>query len=905
VYNEANEGSNVLAIDDSGNLYVGGWQEQSLGNRQFLLLKYDNTGSLQWEQTLRPVDDKPAAEITNITVDADEAVSVIGFTTDGNNSDIVTAQFNPDGDPAWVRTWENMAGSIEFPTSIQQVGDDIYVSGRTNDTSGTKWVTIKYSFSTRPSDIVADTTSKVYYKDNQLIIWFSPDLVNKSFADNKDMEFSNLFQLVPDSVRLAMSNKSGINFWESSQKVYKLMTRMTSADSISISRLGDTVKMKPFCSAYIVETPEGSDLETAADSLSTLTDYILYAGTAKIAFLDDIPNDNLFLNEQESLFANPPNPPNPPFPNANINVEPAWDIEHGEDYIRVGVLDHAIFWAHPDFGDGTFAGSKIAGGWDWPANSPISSINHPLNSHGTAVAGIIGALRNNNEGIAGIAGGDVQNNNTGVQLFSLGLGYEDTDPITGQPIFYIDGAAAISAIIEGAAWNPNTGFGYGLDVENCSWGGPKYDKLQEEALESCWHNQCVFVASRGNDGNNQLKYPACHRDELVINVGASGTDGEHFDGIHVGNGEAFRTQQQQWRSSFGGNIDVIAPGVTDIVASPHDPNVPIDWNGTFGAGSCIVQGIDNNYSCFNGTSAAAPHVSGLAALMLSYHHPNNGFNNGLAPEDVERLIQENAVDISGGNQNYPVGYDQWNGWGRINATATLDDIEFPQFSVFHNNAPSNTSQTTAANQQIFIAENINGIAAGYYFADRVQVTATYLDVFSSSTQILDHWERPSSSVGYSAANPVTDDTWANYTFTINNNVASVTTTTFCWFVKTNMSGQTINKWIPEPPQQLRTNYSLHLFDPNATSVEEIDGTSEVAIYPVPADDQIKAEAKLRAPENIIIQIHDIQGRVILSRKLGTVESINESFSVKELPPSIYFCTIKGEKTNMVKKFVKQ
>lgn len=901
VYDEENEGSNALAIDKNGNLYIGGWQEKAPGFRKFLLLKYDSFGNLLWSQTLWPTDDKTFAEITDITLDLDDVVSVIGFASDGSNSDIVTAQYNPDGNLAWVKTWGNMIGSIDFPTNIQQTGDNIFVSGRTNDTSGTKWVTIKYSYSTRPSDIISDTISNIYYKNNQLLIWFNPEVVDKNFIDNRELEFSLLHEVIHDSIRFEMFTKSGVDFWETPLKVFKLMTHMTSADSISISRLGDTVKMKPFWSVFIVETPEGNDLEDAADSLLSLTDHILYAGTAKIAFLHDIPDDPLFLIEQESLF---PNPNNPLFPNAHINVEPAWDIEQGQNYINVGVFDFTIFWAHPDFGDGTYGGSKIKGGWNWPTNSHISALPHPLKSHGTAVAGIIGALRNNNEGIAGIAGGDVQNNNTGVKLYSFGIADVINHP--NGPYSYIDIPAAISGIIQGSAsWNPNTGFGYGLHIQNHSWGAAQYDLLLEEALETCWRNQCVFVASRGNEGNAILNYPACYRDELVINVGASGTDGEHFDGTNIGNGDGFLPQNKKWKSSFGGNIDVIAPGVTDIVAAPHDPTVPYNWNAIFSTGSCTVQDINNNYTCFHGTSAAAPNVSGLVALMLSHHHPNNNFDNGLAPEDVERLVQKNANDIAGGNQSYPTGYDQWNGWGRINAFSTMQDIEFPQFSIFHNNAPSNTSQTTVANQQIIITENINGISAGNYIADRIQITATYLDVFSSTTQILDQWGQPSSSNGYSAANPVSDDTWANYNFTINNNIAAVTTTTFCWFVKTNTIGQTINKWIPDPPMNLHTNYSLHLFDPNATSVDEIEESADITIYPVPADNQIKVECNLLTSEDITILIYDVQGRVILSRNLGKVSSVNESFHVQELQSSIYFLMIKGDKTNLVKKFIKQ
>jgi len=69
-------------------------------------------------------------------------------------------------------------------------------------------------------------------------------------------------------------------------------------------------------------------------------------------------------------------------------------------------------------------GSVIADGWNYRTNSSIFSTLNPLDEHGTRVAGIIGAGRNNTIGIAGIAGGDGLVN-PGVRIYSLGVVYID------------------------------------------------------------------------------------------------------------------------------------------------------------------------------------------------------------------------------------------------------------------------------------------------------------------------------------------------------------------------------------------------------------------------------------------------------------------------------------------------
>ena len=110
----------------------------------------------------------------------------------------------------------------------------------------------------------------------------------------------------------------------------------------------------------------------------------------------------------------------------SINLLPAWDLETGKPFIKVGVIDAAIAGYHEDFGGtpSAFMQSKVKG-WDFQSNMEIEQFQSTQafssNSHqGTWMAGIIGAIRNNSVGIAGVAGGDWNDSsNAGVTLYSI------------------------------------------------------------------------------------------------------------------------------------------------------------------------------------------------------------------------------------------------------------------------------------------------------------------------------------------------------------------------------------------------------------------------------------------------------------------------------------------------------
>ncbi|MBM4430520.1 MAG: peptidase S8, partial [Chloroflexi bacterium] len=173
--------------------------------------------------------------------------------------------------------------------------------------------------------------------------------------------------------------------------------------------------------------------------------------------------------------------------------------------------------------------------------------------HGTHVAGIVGAGTNNSEGIAGI----------GFNTRLLVVKVLDQNNVG----YY-------SAVISGIVYAANNG----ARVINMSLAGPTWSLSLWEAVEYAWNKGCLLVAAAGNGNTSAPYYPAAF---------------EHVMGV-----AATDANDARWSlSNYGDYISVAAPG-QGIYST--------DWLG--GAGP---------YAARSGTSQAAPHVSGVAALLLS------------------------------------------------------------------------------------------------------------------------------------------------------------------------------------------------------------------------------------------------------------------------------------------------
>lgn len=157
---------------------------------------------------------------------------------------------------------------------------------------------------------------------------------------------------------------------------------------------------------------------------------------------------------------------------------------------------------------------------------------------------------------------------------------------------------------------------HGIRVISISISGTSASGTLQSAVDYAWSKGAVVVASAGNTGNSVPNYPAAC--DKVIAVSATDAN----------------DNRPGW-SSFGTWVDLSAPG-----------------------DSILTTSTGGSYGYWSGTSFSAPLVSGLAALVLSA-------NASLTNVSLVQLLQQNSDDLGA------PGYDQYYGWGRINAYKAL------------------------------------------------------------------------------------------------------------------------------------------------------------------------------------------------------------------------------------------
>jgi len=885
----------AIGVDDFGNVYIAGDSKDIDGNYRYITIKYNAAGDELWQKKYGNANGLESSTASSLAVTDSGEVIVTGTVSKDGQKDISTIKYSNEGELKFSETLDIDDGEDESH-SVSIKDDEIFISGSNTVNGQKRTTTAVYSQASRPIAVDLDADGHRHIA-NQLVIRFDESKVNMDAVSNKNLTHGKLADFILPETRNAFS--SAIGFECKDLKTFKVFRNLTPATSYSITRLGDTIPMPAFWATFIVDFPNGISDQLIVDA-NSIYPTIHYAERDYIGQLHDVPNDEFYAAEHLSLQG---------IEDGGINAENAWDLEVGQNYTRVGVFDALVQWTHEDFGDGTLGGlggSKISNGYDfYNSEFPWDSPDLNASSHGTAVAGIIGGLRNNGIGTTGIAGGDMQENNKGCDLLTFGIAtYVGIDPNNfEEEVVDVVHSTAAPAIINGALWNPDSPTpGYNLDVQNHSWGSPVNSNLLNGAVSFCWRNHCTFVASRGNDGTNVPYYPACHSDAAVINVIAAGDNAEYK---HDENGP-----DNYWESSFGGGADFIAPGTTGTVLSTSNPNAnPILW------GDACDFSQDENYSCFNGTSAAAPHVAGIAALMQSRHHPNNGAPNKLATEDIEEIIQNTATDVAGlstnGAWNYGVGYDEWNGWGMVDALEALEEVDLTNRYVKHTSASNPTSVTQQTdNDQVFFTGGAFGLASGYYFVDRYQVTWNYAEVLPPTHSIIDWWPlQASSHRGWSAANPNLTDAFEiiNPTVTIGTNVAVFNVTSWTYFFESTSGGSSMQQWLPAAPNDLGYTWSLHVEGNTALDItEERISISSFELYPNPTDGLLNLSINSGDQSEATLTIYDSMGKLIVEQAIGNLNTGENKVTINlnHLAKGAYHISLTSEKERISKTFIK-
>ncbi|MBE0433724.1 S8 family serine peptidase [candidate division WOR-3 bacterium] len=399
------------------------------------------------------------------------------------------------------------------------------------------------------------------------------------------------------------------------QVVSKIFPDFSSDDTLVTLEDGAIVKIPDFARVFKITVPQTVNIPVACSLLSTFAE-IIYAEPNYIFHVEATPNDQYFP-QQWSL-----DQPS----DCDIDATQAWDIETGNYNIKIGIHDIGVQYSHEDLGNGFGAGYKVHGGYDFYHDDP-----YPDGSwgsyfpHGTWVAGIASALTNNSSiGVAGISGG-WGGTDIGCSIYA----YEIGSPMQ------IDEVAAVNSIVKAAL--PIQQNGHGVHIQNHSWGDYCYSELLRSAVITAYKCGRTFVASKGNrNAFTSSHYPSDYDAHCVLSVGAT----NRYDQRWV--------VSQNQGSNYGGGIDVVAPGAEILNTAWARPTAHRP-----------------KYDTASGTSAAAPHVAGLAGLIAS-----RAYEKGISlqPEEIEGIIRTTAEDVNAAQ--YP-GYDDYLGAGRINAYDAL------------------------------------------------------------------------------------------------------------------------------------------------------------------------------------------------------------------------------------------
>jgi subtilisin family serine protease len=288
-------------------------------------------------------------------------------------------------------------------------------------------------------------------------------------------------------------------------------------------------------------------------------------------------------------------------PGVDISMTSAWDIIRGNSGLVVAVIDSGIDYTHPDLAGNIWANpgepscsgttdNDLNGfkadcrGWNF-----VSDNNNPMddNGHGSHVSGTIGAVGNNGRGIAGMI--------WDVKIMPLKI-------LDNEGIGTVaDEASAIEyAIAKGAR------------IINASFAGNTFSNVEFNAIKAANVAGIVFVTAAGNGDKGEFGsnndavpvYPGNYVLPNIISVAATDAN-DHIASF----------------SNYGPNtVHVAAPGV--LILSTVPPALPVQF--------CGLR-VSAGYEYCDGTSMAAPHVTGLAGLILSYY-------TGLVPSQLRAMI---------------------------------------------------------------------------------------------------------------------------------------------------------------------------------------------------------------------------------------------------------------------------
>ncbi|WP_284638717.1 S8 family peptidase [Paenibacillus silviterrae] len=214
------------------------------------------------------------------------------------------------------------------------------------------------------------------------------------------------------------------------------------------------------------------------------------------------PNDSLYGRYQYNL--------------PLIETEAGWNVTKGSEQVTVAVIDTGVDLSHPDLKDQLVSGLNVVN----PSAPPQDDVGH-----GTHVSGVIGALVNNNLGVAGMSW------------------YNRIMPVK---VLDQTGAGSTYAVAQGIIWATD----HGAQVINMSLGNYADAQFLHDAVKYAYDHDVVLVAASGNDNTERPGFPAAYPEVLAVAAADSRKSKASF-------------------SNYGDYVDVTAPGVSIASTYPN------------------------------------------------------------------------------------------------------------------------------------------------------------------------------------------------------------------------------------------------------------------------------------------------------------------------------------------------